>query len=182
MTARRWLRIANIALTLAVGVVWFQLYRPQLVGGPASYAVVEGSSMDGTLDDGDLVVTRGHDAYHVGEIITFRAPGGLPVIHRIVAGDASTGYVTKGDNRRTPDPWRVMPAQVIGSVAARMPFVGTVVSVLREPPLMAWMVGSIVLTALWGLERRLGRRRVPLLSSMVRPDHPDSAVARAEGH
>jgi hypothetical protein len=93
------------------------------------------------------------------------------VIHRIVAGDAATGYVTKGDNRATRDPWRVMPDAVIGSVAVRLPYAGVVVRVLREPPVLAGLVGSIALASLWWLERRLGQRRAPLLSSMARPDH-----------
>ena len=171
MTGRRALRIANVALTVVVFVVWFQLYRPQFVGGPAGYAVVEGTSMDGTLASGDLVVTRQHDAYHVGEIIAFRAPGGLDVIHRIVAGDAATGYVTRGDNRDEADSWRIHPSEVVGSMSVRLPQVGTAVEWLRQPPLFIWLVGSILLAALWSAERRLGRRRAPLLSSMTRPDH-----------
>jgi len=168
---RKHLRVANVALAIVLGVVWFQLYRPQLVGGPAGYAVVEGTSMDGTLSAGDLLVTREHDDYHVGEIVAFYAPSGIAVIHRIVAGDATTGYVTRGDNRNEADPWRIFPRDVIGSVAVHVPVVGTALLWLREPPLFAWFVGSILLSSLWWLDRRLGRRRVPLLSSMVRPDH-----------
>jgi hypothetical protein len=65
-----------------------------------------------------------------------------------------------------------MPDDVIGSVAVRMPVAGAVVRVLREPPVLAWLLGSIALASLWWLERRLGQRRAPLLSSMARPDHP----------
>jgi signal peptidase I len=165
------LRVANLALTLVLFVVWFQLYRPQLVGGPAAYAVVEGTSMDGTLSSGDLVVTREHRAYHVGEIIAFEVPGGLRVIHRIVAGDATTGYITRGDNRDEADPWRTYPSEVIGSVSLRVPHLGTVVEWLQQPPLFAWLVGSLLISGLWSVDRRLGRRRAPLLSSMSRPDH-----------
>lgn len=168
---RKFLRIANIALTIVLGVAWFQLYRPQLVGGPAAYAVVEGTSMDGTLSEGDLLVTREHDRYHVGEIVAFHAPAGIAVIHRIVGGDATTGYVTRGDNRDEPDPWRIYPRDIIGSVALHLPAVGLAVLWLREPPMLIWLLGSILLSSLWWLDRRLGQRPVPLLSSMVRPDH-----------
>jgi signal peptidase I len=168
---RRALRAANLALTIVLGVVWFQLYRPQLVGGPAAYAVVEGTSMDGTLSAGDLLVTREHDRYHLGEIVAFHAPGGIAVIHRIVGGDPATGYLTRGDNRDEADPWRIFPRDIIGSVAVRVPAVGALVLLLGKPPMLIWLLGSIVLSSLWWLDRRLGRRPVPLLSSMVRPDH-----------
>ena len=82
------------------------------------------------------------------------------MIHRIVHGSAETGYVTRGDNRTTPDPWRLLPGDVIGSVALRLPHVGTFVGVLREPPVFAWFVGSIVLTGLWAVDRRRRLDRV----------------------
>jgi hypothetical protein len=52
-----------------------------------------------------------------------------------------------------------------------LPAVGAVVLLLREPPMLIWLFGSIALSSLWWLDRRLGRRPVPLLSSMARPDH-----------
>src|SRR5215510_2031545 len=70
------LRALNIAITLVLTVFWWNLYRPSLLGGPAEYAVVQGVSMESTLDDGDLVITRQHDTYRVGEIIAYRVPDG----------------------------------------------------------------------------------------------------------
>jgi len=162
---RRGLRALNIAVTLVLAVFWWNLYRPQLLGGPAGYAVVEGTSMRPTLVAGDLVITREHARYHSGEVIAYRVPAGaslagLPVIHRIVGGSASMGYVTKGDNRATADPWRVAPGDVIGSVGLRIPYAGTIVGVLRQPPMFAWLVGSIVLTGFWALDRRRRARPV----------------------
>jgi signal peptidase len=163
--SRPWLRALNIALTVLVAVLWWNLYRPQLVGGPAAYAMVSGRSMESTLDDGDLVITREHASYHVGEIIAYEVPAGEPnaglrVVHRIVGGSAATGFVTRGDHRTSVDPWRPRPADVIGSVALRIPYGGAVLSLLREPPLFAWFVGSIVLVALWNIDRR--RRSAPV--------------------
>ncbi len=162
---RAWLRALNIALTLVLAVFWWNLYRPQLVGGPAAYAMVSGRSMESTLEDGDLVITREHDSYHVGEIIAYQVPAadphaGLRVVHRIVGGTAADGYVTRGDHRTSVDPWQPRPDDVIGSVALRIPYAGSVLGVLREPPVFAWFVGSIVLVSLWNLDRR--RRSEPV--------------------
>ena len=161
-----WLRALNIALTLVLAVVWWNLYRPQLVGGPAAYAMVSGTSMESTLQDGDLVITREHGSYHVGDVIAYRVPAGDPhaglrVVHRIVGGSATAGYITRGDNRSSADPWRPGPGDVIGSVALRIPYAGSVLSVLREPPVFAWFVGSVVLLYLWRVSRRRRSEPVP---------------------
>lgn len=156
---RPWLRALNIALSLVLAVFWWNLYRPQIVGGPAAYAMVSGTSMESTLVDGDLVITREHHSYHEGEVIVFRVPdgdprAGLAVIHRIVGGSAATGYVTRGDNRTTSDPWMTPPHDVIGSVALRIPYAGSVMVFLGKPPVFAWLLGSIALTTVWAFDRR----------------------------
>jgi signal peptidase len=152
------LRALNIAITLVLAVFWWNLYRPSILGGPAEYAVVDGVSMESTLHDGDLVVTRRHETYHVGEIIAYVVPDGDPnaglrVVHRIVGGSAADGYVTQGDNRNEIDPWRPRADDVMGSVALRVPYAGSVIEVLREPPVFAWFVGSILLVGIWSLSR-----------------------------
>ena len=108
---------------------------------------------------GDLVITREHSTYHVGEVIAFQVPRGAPgaglhVIHRIIARTPDGLYVTMGDNRDSVDPWQLSGRDVIGSVAIHVPYVGSVVRVLREPPVFAWFVGSLVLVGLWVVDRR----------------------------
>jgi signal peptidase I len=154
-----WRRALNIGLSLVLAVFWWNLYRPQIVGGPAAYAMVSGKSMESTLLDGDLVITREHRSYHVGEVIVFRVPdgdprAGLAVIHRIVGGSAQTGYLTRGDNRTTADPWMTPQHDVIGSVALRIPYAGSVMVFLGKPPIFAWLLGSIALTTVWAFDRR----------------------------
>ncbi len=163
---RPWLRALNIAVTLVLTIFWWNLYRPQLVGGPAAYAMVSGKSMESTLKDGDLVITREHGSYHVGEIVAYRVPAGDPdaglgVVHRIVGGSAAEGYITRGDNRTSADPWRPATSDVIGSVALRVPYGGSVLGMLREPPVFAWFVGSIVLLSLWSVDRHRRSEPVP---------------------
>ena len=153
-------------MTLVLAVFWWNLYRPQLFGGPAGYAVVEGSSMVPTYNADDLVITREHRAYHVGDVIAFTVPDGAPgaglhVIHRIVGRTPDGLYVTMGDNRDAVDPWQLASGDVIGSVAVHVPYVGSVVRVLREPPVFAWFVGSVVLVGLWVVDRRRRAAAVP---------------------
>jgi signal peptidase I len=87
--------VLETTVALAVGVVWFVALRPVALGGPATYIVVQGYSMSGTLAPGDLVVTTAQGAYSAGDAIVYRvrsgAGRGLLVVHRIIRADAA-GY------------------------------------------------------------------------------------------
>ncbi|MDE3095493.1 MAG: signal peptidase I [Chloroflexota bacterium] len=142
---------------IALAAAWFVVFRPASLGGPASYVIVAGRSMESTLWMHDLAIVRRQDTYRVGDVIAFRVPEG-EVIHRIVGGDAAQGFVTQGDNNPSPDLWRPRPAQVEGAVWARVPAGGRVIEFLRQPVNAAIAVSS--LAALWLLLRgETGPRR-----------------------
>ncbi|ASJ02110.1 S26 family signal peptidase [Thermococcus profundus] len=116
------------------------------------YVVILTDSMKPTINPGDLVVTRpvSPDELHVGDIILYRVTVGdstYRITHRIVDvrtdEDGNLYYVTRGDNRKYADPWRVYPDQVVGRVVLRIPGVGNVL--LRAPLIAA--VSFIVLMA-----------------------------------
>lgn len=115
-------RAALTVLTLALlALVW-----PQTFGGHTSFAGVDGDSMLGTYDDGDLIVLRAQRSYEVGDIVTFRVPegefgAGAHVIHRIIGGDPVSGFVMQGDNRSRPDQWRPRQGDVVGAAWVRLP-------------------------------------------------------------
>lgn len=95
------------------------------------YVVILTDSMEPRINPGDLVVI--YPTHHVkpGDIILYRLDLGessYHITHRVVgiAHDESGGlyYVTRGDNRKYPDPWRVYPDQVVGKVLFVVPYVG----------------------------------------------------------
>ncbi len=99
------------------------------------YVVILTDSMKPHINPGDLVVTRPvpPSELHVGDVILYKLEVGnatYRIVHRIVAirtDDAGRLYfVTKGDNRRYPDPWRVYPEQVIGKVILVVPKLGLI--------------------------------------------------------
>ncbi len=56
----------------------------------------------------ELVTTQ--DQIHVGDIISYEAPLGFSIVHRVIEiGSDEDGWyaIVKGDNNPTPDPWKV---------------------------------------------------------------------------
>lgn len=137
--------VLEAAVTLAVAAVWFVGLRPVALGGPATYIVVRGYSMSGTLAPGDLVVTSAQGSYSAGDAIVYRvgsgAGRGLLVVHRIIRADAA-GYTMQGDANSYQDPWRPKASDVVGRLVVTVPGAGRFLSVLANPFLLA---------ALWGL-------------------------------
>jgi signal peptidase len=149
--------IAGVLLIIAV-IVWFFLLRPAFLGGPASYIIVEGTSMEPRLHQGDLAVLRRQGTYQSGDIVAFRVEGGV-VIHRII-GSTQEGYIVKGDNKEYPDSWHPTDAQVAGRMWLHVPGGGTFLYRLRQPPGFAVLLAGVTALILLGpLKREVKRRR-----------------------
>jgi signal peptidase I len=126
-------------LAIAAFAGWFVLLAPTSIGGPATYVLVSGTSMEPTLQTGDFVILQPADRYRVGEIVAFRIPAGTPgagsfVIHRIVGRSATGGFVTQGDNKDRPDPWQPSSADILGTQSFVWAGGGHVIGWLRDPP------------------------------------------------
>ena len=90
--------------------IWAVTLRPQVLGGGAMYIVVRGNSMEPTYQTGDLVIVESAATFAVGDVVAYRVPSGEigeghVIVHRIVSGDATTGFGVRGDNNNAPDPW-----------------------------------------------------------------------------
>jgi signal peptidase I len=113
-------RLALIAAQLAVvaTVLWFGL--PQSLGGRAGWVVISGTSMLPHMHTGDLALVERQSSYHVGDVIAYRVPkgqvgAGYEVIHRIIGGNAHSGWIVQGDNRSLPDLWRPKNSDIVGA-------------------------------------------------------------------
>jgi len=142
------LRTVLLAVVMAALLVaWFLMLRPDSLGGPATYVMVDGQSMEPGLRGGDLAVVRQQHSYAIGEIVAFRVPKGEPgegamVVHRIV-GEAPEGFVTQGDNREAPDSWRPTADDIVGRVWFSVPGGGHFVYLLRQPLALGAVVGGV---------------------------------------
>ncbi|MFZ9628210.1 MAG: signal peptidase I [Ilumatobacteraceae bacterium] len=127
MSARHalWHFVMSSVLILLLGAIvtlW-----PASLGGRTTIVFVSGTSMSPTLTQRDVVIAREHARYAVGDLVVFRVPegeaAGEHVIHRIIGGSSSTGWVTQGDNRTSVDPWFISDDDVVG-LAERKAAVG----------------------------------------------------------
>lgn len=156
---KRRLRHGLVALGVVLVALWLAFLRPAALGGSTEYVIVSGTSMEPTLYADDLVVVRERDRYDIGDIVAMHVPEGAAgpvdvVIHRIVGGNASEGYVTQGDNRRTQDEWRVTPNDILGARLVRIPKAGMVLGWLAEPFVLGVAVGAAVTSLVWTVRTR----------------------------
>lgn len=170
--------VANLAFavlfTAACGA-WFVSLRPASLGGPATYVIVRGISMEPTYHDGDLVIVRRRPAYQMGDIVAYTIPagevgGGLSVIHRIIGGSPDAGFTTKGDNNAESDPWRPTIGQIEGTTWLVLPRAGAIMSILRTPIMMASLAAAIAVAM---IVYRQGGQEGP-----EGPEHRDRAEQR----
>jgi len=151
---RAW-TVASALLVIGACVFWALFLRPQSLGGPAGYVLVSGHSMNPLYHTGDMIVVERRSHYRVGEIVAYHVPKGDPmagaqVIHRIVGGDATHGFVVQGDNRTAPDVWRPKPKDIVGSAALQIPQAVVVLQYLRSPLLLGLLAASFVFVHLLG--------------------------------
>ena len=141
--------ITSIVLAIGACVFWAMFLRPQSLGGPAAYVLVSGKSMNPLYHTGDLILVRRRASYHVGDIVAYRVPkgdamAGAQVIHRIVGGNGSKGFVVQGDNRTAPDVWRPKVSDIVGSATLQIPQAVVVLQFLRSPLLLGLLAASFV--------------------------------------
>jgi signal peptidase I len=157
--------LGNVVFAIVFGfcaIVWLVALRPISLHGDADYVVVRGTSMLPKYQGGDLIITERKATYGVGDVIAYEIPSGeagagLTVIHRIVGGSASAGFVTRGDNNPAPDDWRPTLADVQGVPWLRIPRGGNVLFALKSPAMLASLAAAIAVTMfLYPLRRRGG--------------------------
>jgi signal peptidase len=131
-------------LVTAVFLLW-----PLASGQPSRVIIVSGHSMDPTFHTGDMIIVLPADHYERGQVVPYRVPKGDPgegglVIHRIVGGDAASGFVMKGDNNPAPDIWSPKPADMVGRQVLLIPRVGLYMAWLRQPAVLAALIAGLV--------------------------------------
>jgi signal peptidase len=151
-TLRKPVNIAFLLVVIALLTGWWVELRPtSFLGGPASVVIVRGTSMLPLLRTGDVVLAEAQSSYRVGDLVVYAVPKGQlgagdDLIHRIVAGNPTTGYTLKGDNNPRPDPWTVPRSDILGREVLILPGAGQWLLAVRSP-IFAGAVAAAV--AVW---------------------------------
>jgi signal peptidase len=138
-----------LAFAALAVLVW-----PTTLGGATSVTVVAGTSMEPTYHTGDAVIVRRGDDPVVGDVIVYAVPAGEAgegrnVIHRVVGGDADHGFVTRGDNRPSDDPWHPRRDDVAGVVRLLVPQAGGLALHLLSPPALGLVAAGLFAWVAW---------------------------------
>lgn len=149
---RQAVRLTAAAAFIVIVTFWALFLRPHLLGGPASYVIVSGTSMNPTLHSGDLVVAVERPHYRVGDVISFHVPSGpgkgASIIHRAIGGSAQIGFLTKGDNREGPDEWHPKGDEVDGRMVLHVPRAGVALTFFHTPLGLAMLAALLAFSVM----------------------------------
>jgi signal peptidase I len=143
--------LRTAAIVAALGTVGFAF---GYLGCWPPLATVMSGSMNPAIKTGDVVVfKRIGRAPGVGDIVKVDVPDearsryGYPpvVIHRIVRLNSDGTVATKGDARRTPDPFTVRRSSINTRVLFHIPAAGRVFAFLTSPLGLLWIVGGVAM-------------------------------------
>jgi signal peptidase I len=138
------------------GYLWF---APQPLGGPVSYVVTDGISMEPRLHDDDLVIVREASSYGVGDVAAYRSDSlGRVVLHRIIDATAD-GFVFRGDNNDFIDQDRPGQDEILGKKWLVIPQGGNVLRWVGNPVTATAMAFAVGILLFVGFCVRTARKR-----------------------
>ena len=101
------------------------------ISGVIKSQIVLTASMSPTINPGDMVISTSPERLSpkVGDVVVYSGKrfDGTKVAsfaHRIIAGDATSGFTVKGDNNPEPDTQKPVLSEIEGVVLLTIPFVG----------------------------------------------------------
>lgn len=138
-----------IAVSLVLGFNIYSWNARSLTGNvlptPFGYggAVVLSGSMEPAIMTGDMIIVKVEESYADGDVVVYQT-GKMLVVHRIVASDETT-VTTRGDANNANDT-PIDRSQIKGKVIYKIPYIGTLVRLLKTPAATILLILGAVLT------------------------------------
>jgi signal peptidase I len=134
-------------ITLLVSLLFLFLawvtFAPTQLGGPVTYVIVDGNSMEPGFHLGDLLLVRKEPSYQVGDAVTYQnAELERYVFHRIIKTEFGR-YILKGDNNPWIDSYYPSQNEIIGKLWIHLPKLGLAVKWIRIPLHMGLITGLL---------------------------------------
>jgi signal peptidase I len=143
-----------------IAIALWLTFAPQQLGGPLTYVILSGSSMEPAFHRGDLILARSQSSYQVGDAVVYRHPVVGPIFHRII-GQEDGLYMLKGDNNPWEDSYTPNQEEVIGKLWLKVPGLGKLVTALRSPQWLAlFSLGAGTALAVTVTDSRVQPRRL----------------------
>lgn len=152
------------------GAAWL-FFAPTRLGGPTTYVVTSGVSMQPRFHSGDLALVRPVEHYRIGMVVAYHSSLlKVVVLHRIVAIHGGR-YTFKGDNNNFLDPVHPARSQLVGALWLRVPHGGRLLKALHARGTVILLCVFVGLLLFGGTEkRRRGRRRRHRAAGSSGPD------------
>lgn len=138
---------------------WCQFDAPIVVkwfsaslGGQFQMAGLTGSAPNHGLYDGDLLIAKRSDHYHVGETVvieTYRNGASTRLIAPIVGDLGSEAFLVRLGPGLTGEPWPISQKSILGQQALVIPHGATVASLFVKPWFLGLVVAALVAVMLW---------------------------------
>jgi signal peptidase I len=160
---------SNLILFTGLVGIWIA-FAPTNVGGQASYAMINGISMEPNYHTGDLVIVRKEQTYQVGDVIAYQdALLKAHIIHRII-GIEQEQFILKGDNNSWIDPYKPTHDEIVGKQWIYVPKAGKAMLWLRTPINLSFTVvllGGVLMSSMFTkpAQDQKGKKRPVLRSS-----------------
>lgn len=168
--------VAGYAIIAALLATWWLTLAPSQIGGPLTFAVVQGTSMEPALKSGDLVAAKAQASYQVGDVIFYKKYGGA-VIHRIISREASGQFVTKGLNNRFPDSWLVNEADILGKLVFTAPKAGEpFLFAAQNPALLGLLVAAVLSISFVRIRKPNKTEQLQTLLAHAQAEHPKKGL------
>ena len=160
---------------------WYLTLAPAVVGGSATFVMVQGHSMEPMLYTGDLVVARSQDHYQKGDMVVFAVARGH-VIHQLHSGTEASGWLTKGINNDWIDPWTIPNSDIAGKYWFSIPGFSQKLQFPRQNPLIFGLVcGAVTLLSLVPRRRRRITEELADALSRATPETSSARLKSTEG-
>ena len=164
-----------IIIAVLVPIIFY--LWPSGFGGDTIFLIVQGKSMVPPILPGSIVIVKETPPYQIDDIVAFTSrerSGQRIIVHRII-DETDRGFVIKGDNNPKKDPGYFPPRFIIGKAIFAAPYVGDVLSLLRNPVVLVITAIAMVSIQLEQSRRKkkkekLRRIRLGITKIDIRPE------------
>lgn len=140
--------------------IFWLVFAPSQLGGPLTYVIVNGNSMEPGFFRGDLVLVRREPAYGVGDAVVYSDPNMRQYVFHRIMGMELDRFILQGDNNDWLDSYHPASGEIVGKLWLHIPKFGKAIEWMRMPvnaAMSAGLFGVLLMTDLFKKSPRTRR-------------------------